>query len=88
MNNYIFFQNSKISLIQVNFQIAPEDLPLEDHLPNKYRNSTEKAWEDYASVIEQIAKEFITHNKADVKDATLKKDVDDVVALDRKLYEV
>ncbi|XP_063974174.1 neprilysin-1-like [Diachasmimorpha longicaudata] len=68
--------------------IEPGSQPFRHLFPSKRWEASEKQKESYATLIENIAKEFIKHNNAAVTDEMLKKDVEALVAFDMELAEL
>ncbi|XP_015117495.1 neprilysin-4 isoform X2 [Diachasma alloeum] len=68
--------------------LAPGAVPFSTEFPKEYFMSRSERSEEYASVIEQVAKEFIKHSKAAVTDEMLKKDIEALVAFDMQLFRL
>lgn len=63
-------------------------IPLAGQLPHGYRNYSGNSYESYKEIIEGTALMFIQHNHANVPLAVLRKDVNDIIELEKELKRV
>ena len=57
-------------------------------LPTKYRNYTGNDYETYVHLVEAVVELFVEHNRANVSNERLRKEAEDIVEFEKKIYEV
>ncbi|XP_034943177.1 uncharacterized protein [Chelonus insularis] len=83
--SHIFF-DIKPSWAGSQVRIETMDLPLMNKLPLKYRNYTANEYDEYKKLVKNIVQMFIDHNRANVSETMLEKDLKDLIEFEKGLY--
>ncbi|XP_043277492.1 neprilysin-11-like [Venturia canescens] len=68
--------------------IRPQELPLSEHMPLKYRNYSGNDYEYYLHFVSEVARIFIEDSRANVSEEKRLSDAKEIVEFEKSVYEL